>query len=83
MHSQTVDDSQRYLAMSGKYEYKVVRIAATKDSIGKAKKKPEGDAAYENVINQHAAEGWRLSALWSPPGVATVWLDIVLEREAV
>ena len=67
--------------MAEKYEYKIVRVRATRESIGNAKAKPTGDDAYEQVIHQHAADGWRLCEIWSPPGMATAWLDLVFERE--
>jgi len=69
--------------MKQKHEYKVVRLAATKKSIGTAKKLPSGEEAYEQVIHKHAADGWRLCDTWSPPGVATVWIDLIFERDVV
>jgi len=63
------------------FKYKIVRVPATKQSIGTAKEKPSDDEAYEHVIHQYADDGWRLSEIWSPPGIATVWLDLIFEKE--
>jgi hypothetical protein len=50
--------------------------------IGTALEQPTSDSAYANVIHEHAAEGWRLSELWSPPGMATAWMDLIFERQS-
>ena len=70
--------------MAQKYEYKIVRVKATKKSVGlNSEEKPSGDDAYEHVIHQYAADGWRLCNIWSPCGWMWVftWLDMVFERE--
>ncbi|MDA1276738.1 MAG: DUF4177 domain-containing protein [Verrucomicrobia bacterium] len=67
--------------MKRKFEYKLVRIRASKGTIGNSKQKPTGEDAYEQVIHKHAGEGWRLCDTWSPPGVATAWIDLIFERE--
>jgi len=67
-------------AMNQQYEYKVVRVPASAETIGTSRQKPSGSEAYEQVIHDHAADGWRLCDTWSPPGVAAVWIDLIFER---
>jgi len=55
--------------MKQKYEYKVVRLAATKKSIGTAKKPPTGDEAYEQVFTNTQ----RMVGDYAIPGRLPAW----------
>lgn len=65
--------------MRGQYEYKFVRLgegwlAATK----------EARLTYQDVVHQHARDGWRLVQIFAPGTGgygAAKYFEIVLERE--
>ena len=65
--------------MRGHYEYKFVRLgegwlAATK----------EARLTYQDVVHQHARDGWRLVQIFAPGTGgygAAKYFEIVLERE--
>ncbi len=65
--------------MSQRYEYKFVRIGEGWFSVKKAAR--EG---YQEIIHQHAAEGWRLVQIFAPAIAgygAAKFYEIIFERE--
>jgi hypothetical protein len=65
--------------MKQKYEYKFVRIG---EGFWSARSKAERD--YQEVIRDHAREGWRLVQVFAPSlGVygAAKYFEVILERE--
>ena len=64
--------------MTQSYEYKFVRLGE-----GFAGVRREARKTYQDVIHQHAREGWRLVQIFAP-GVggygAAKYYEIVLER---
>jgi len=65
--------------MSQKYEYKFVRLGE-----GFLSARSEARHDYQEVVRQHAREGWRLVQIFAP-GVgaygAAKYYELVLERE--
>ncbi len=67
--------------MTGRYEYKFVRLG--EGIMGVRKSAREN---YQQVIHEHARDGWRLVQIFSPPigpyGSAK-YFEIVFERESI
>jgi len=65
--------------MARNYEYKFIRLG--EGILGVRK---EGKLTYQETIQQHAREGWRLVQIFAP-GIgaygAAKYYEIVLERE--
>ena len=65
--------------MSRRYEYKFVRLGEGWMAVRK-----EGKLAYQDAIEKHTREGWRLVQIFAP-GIggygAAKYYEIVLERE--
>ena len=65
--------------MSGKYEYKIVRVGEGAQQIRRTALKE-----YEKVINENAEEGWRLVQVFAP-GIgykgSPKYFDVILEKK--
>ena len=65
--------------MTPKYEYKFVRLGE-----GFLRARKEARETYQDVIHQHATEGWRLVQIFAP-GIGTYgsakYYEIVFERQ--
>lgn len=65
--------------MKNAYDYKFVRLGEGLLRVRKAAR-----ATYQDVIHQHAREGWRLVQIFAP-GIgasgAPKYYEIILERE--
>ena len=70
--------------MTRRYEYKFVRIGENRLS---AFLGPQDKArnAYQEIVHEHAADGWRLVQIFAP-GVAAFgaarYYELIFEREA-
>ena len=65
--------------MSQKFEYEFIRL----DPKGFLSKRPEED--YHKIIEQRAAEGWRLVTIVTPPSEAyggIGYYELIFERPA-
>jgi len=65
--------------MSQKYEYKFVRLGEGWMSVRRSAKKE-----YQQVIHEHAKDGWRLVQIFAPPiaGYGSAkYFEIIFERE--
>jgi len=63
------------------YEYKFERLEATDLTWSGYE---VGEAQYQNVIRQHAADGWRLVQIFAPPLTAhgrPKHYELIFERE--
>jgi hypothetical protein len=70
--------------MSQRFEYKFVRLAQTKQwFIGAILPSAEAQEEYQEVIQQHAREGWRLVQIFAP-GLSmhgmSLYFELILER---
>jgi hypothetical protein len=65
--------------MTRRYEYKFVRLGE-----GWLRVRSEARRTYQDVVHQHARDGWRLVQIFAPGtgayGVAK-YFELVLERE--
>jgi hypothetical protein len=65
--------------MSANYEYKFVRLGEGLLSV-----RGEGRRTYQEVIQKHAREGWRLVQIFAP-GIgaygAAKYYEIILEKQ--
>ena len=62
--------------MTKRYEYKFVRVKAGVGLFGRFSKE------YQQVIEQHALEGWRFVQVYAPTmGGWTSTCDLIFERE--
>lgn len=66
--------------MSARFEYTFVRLHSEIGLMG-LKTDPAASEAYQEVIHQHAADGWRLTTVYSPPSGMVLWIDLIFERE--
>lgn len=67
-----------YRGIINMYEYKFVKIGMK----GTAAVKPKED--YRQIIQEHAAEGWRLVQVVTPPtgfNGAAEYFEIILEKQ--
>ena len=65
--------------MSQKYEYEFVRLGEGMMGVKKSAKQQ-----YQQVIHDHAREGWRLVQVFAPPiaGYGSAkYFEIIFERE--
>lgn len=65
--------------MSQEYEYKFVRLGEGMMGVKKSAKQQ-----YQQVIHDHAREGWRLVQVFAPPiaGYGSAkYFEIIFERE--
>ena len=65
--------------MSQKYEYKFVRLGEGMMGVKKSARQQ-----YQQVINEHAREGWRLVQIFAPAiaGYGSAkYYEIIFERE--
>ena len=65
--------------MSQRYEYKFVRLGEGIMGVKRSAKQQ-----YQQVINEHASEGWRLVQIFAPPiaGYGSAkYFEIIFERE--
>jgi hypothetical protein len=63
-----------------RYEYKFVRLGEGLLGVRRHARK-----TYQDVVHQHAREGWRLVQIFAPgtgPSGAAKYFELVLEREA-
>lgn len=67
------------------YEYRFVRLGESRSSaifgVADAARKPE---AYQDVVHQHAQEGWRLVQIFAPSVAAfgaAKFYELIFERE--
>ncbi|MCC6354134.1 MAG: DUF4177 domain-containing protein [Verrucomicrobiae bacterium] len=66
--------------MSQKYEYKFVRIGE-----GWLEAKSGASGEYQQVVCDHAADGWRLIQVFAPPSGlygAAKYFEVILERQS-
>jgi len=65
--------------MKQKYEYKFVRLGE-----GWLGVKKEGLLRYQDIVNQHASDGWRLVQIFAPSfgdyGVSK-YVEMIFEKE--
>ena len=64
--------------MTGSYEYTFVRLGEGRFNVRKV-----GRETYQDVVHQHAREGWRLVQIFAPDlnfGAAKYY-ELVFERE--
>ena len=65
--------------MTRRYEYKFVRLGE-----GWVGVRSEARRTYQDVVQQHAREGWRLVQIFAPgtgPYGVAKYFELVLERE--
>jgi hypothetical protein len=65
--------------MRGEYEYKFVRLGE-----GYLAARKEARLTYQDVVHEHAREGWRLVQIFAPGTGgygAAKYFEVVLERE--
>jgi hypothetical protein len=65
--------------MSQKYEYKFVRLGEGWMGVRRSARRE-----YQQVIHEHAKDGWRLVQIFAPPiaGYGSAkYFEIILERE--
>lgn len=65
--------------MTRRYEYKFVRLGE-----GWVRVRSEARKTYQDVVHQHAREGWRLVQIFAPgtgPYGVAKYFELVLERE--
>jgi hypothetical protein len=70
--------------MSSRYEYKFVRLGEKKSLFwGYLPLRPSSVESYQDVIRQHAKEGWRLVQIFAP-GIAmqgqAAFYELIFER---
>ena len=65
------------------YEYKFLRLEQDKDWLSEERPSKSTLSGYQEVVQQHASEGWRLVQIFAP-GIGTSgqppYFELILER---
>ena len=68
--------------MSERHEYKFVRLEQSTSRVtGISDPSASASESYQEVVHEHARQGWRLVQIFAPGLTAQTYFELIFERE--